>query len=65
MNGIGARLIVVIFPNMQDPVRSIAYVDRVAQVFEARGQRDILKLYDEVAAWSPQDIIVSPRDGHP
>ena len=37
VESIHARLIVVIFPNLQDPVRSIAYVDRVAQVFEARG----------------------------
>ncbi len=65
VEGIHARLIVVIFPNLQDPVRSIPYVDRVAQVFEARGQHDILKLFDEVAAWSPEKVIVSPHDAHP
>jgi hypothetical protein len=59
------RLIVVIFPNMQDPVGSIPYVDRVAQVFEQRGQTDVLKLFDQVAAWQPSDVIVSPRDAHP
>ena len=65
IESIHARLIVVIFPNLQDPVRSIPYVDRVAQVFEARGQHDILKLYDEVATWQPEKIIVSPHDAHP
>ena len=62
---IGARLIVVIFPNMLDPVGSIAYVDRVAQVFETRGHEEILKLFDVVASWEPQDIFVSGLDGHP
>ncbi len=61
----GARLIVVIFPNMLDPVRSIPYVDRVAQVFQERGHNDILKLFDQAAAWSPQDRMVSARDTHP
>jgi hypothetical protein len=65
VESINARLIVVIFPNMLDPVRSIAYVDRVAQVFEARGHHDILKLFDQAAAWSPQDRMVSLRDTHP
>ena len=65
IESIHARLIVVIFPNLQDPVRSVAYVDRVAQVFEARNQHEILKLYDEVATWSPEKIIVSPHDAHP
>lgn len=62
---INARLIVVIFPNMLDPVRSVAYVDRVAQVFEAHGVTDVLKLYDAAAAWSREDAIVSARDSHP
>lgn len=62
---IGARLIVVIFPNMLDPVRSVAYVDRVAQAFEARGVIDVLRLYDAAAAWAREDAIVSPRDSHP
>lgn len=65
VDSIGTRLIVVIFPNLQDPVGSVAYVDRVAQVFEARGQREVLKLFDEAARWSPAEIVVSPRDGHP
>jgi lysophospholipase L1-like esterase len=65
VEGINARLIVVLFPNMLDPVRSVAYIDRVAQVFEARGHRDILKLFDAVAAWPLEDRIVSPRDTHP
>ncbi|MDZ4766265.1 MAG: SGNH/GDSL hydrolase family protein [Chloroflexota bacterium] len=62
---IGARLIVVIFPNLLDPVRSVAYIDRVAQVFEARGHTDVLKLFDAAAAWSPAELMVSARDTHP
>jgi lysophospholipase L1-like esterase len=62
---LNARLIVVIFPNMLDPVRSVAYVDRVAQFFQAQGVSDVLKLFDAAAAWSLQDRIVSPRDTHP
>jgi lysophospholipase L1-like esterase len=65
LDSIGARLIVVIFPNLQDPVRSIPYVDRVAQVFESRGHNDVLKMFDEVARWNVADLIVSPRDAHP
>jgi lysophospholipase L1-like esterase len=65
IESIGARLIVVIFPNMLDPVRSVAYVDRVAQVFEARGHTEILKLFDAAAAWSTGERMVSPRDTHP
>jgi hypothetical protein len=62
---LGSRLVVVIFPNMADPVGSIAYVDRVAQVFEARGQTDILRLFDAAAAWPLDELIVSRWDGHP
>ena len=65
VNSTGAELIVVIFPNMQDPVRSVPYVDRVAMAFEAQGVDHILKLFDDVAAWDPATVIVSPRDGHP
>jgi hypothetical protein len=61
----GARLIVVIFPNMQDPFRSIPYVDRVAQVFEAQGVTAVLKLFDAVERWPVAERIVSPRDAHP
>lgn len=60
----GARLIVVIFPNMLDPVGSVPYVDRVAQEFEAHGITEILKLTDETAAWTLEDRIVSPFDSH-
>jgi hypothetical protein len=60
---IGARLIVVIFPNMTDPVGSIPYVDRVAFVFEGRGV-EVLKLFDEAAAWGISASTVAPRDGH-
>ncbi len=65
VDGMHARLIVVIFPNMLDPVRSIPYVDRVAQAIQATGHSDILKLFDQAAAWSLQDRIVSLRDTHP
>jgi hypothetical protein len=62
---IEARLIVVIFPNMLYPFRSIPYVDRVAQVFEARGKTEVLKLFEEANAWPLEERIVSPRDTHP
>lgn len=61
---VGARLIIVIYPNMLDPVGSVQYVDRVAQYLEAKGQTEILKLYDEAAAWQLSDRIVSTRDSH-
>ncbi|MDZ4766264.1 MAG: SGNH/GDSL hydrolase family protein [Chloroflexota bacterium] len=63
-NAIGARLIVVIFPNLRDPLGSIPYVDRVAQAFEARGV-ETLKLFDQVAALTPDAVVVSARDAHP
>ncbi len=59
-----ARLITVIFPNMRDPVGSIPYVDRVAQVLEARGHTEILKLFDQAAQWPLEERIVSPFDAH-
>jgi len=60
----GARLIVVIFPNMVDPVSSVAYVDRVQQAFNEFGVTEILKLTDEAAAWPLQERIVSNYDSH-
>lgn len=60
----GARLIVVIFPNMLDPLGSLPYVDRVAQAFEARGVTEILKLTDETAAWELPARVVSAADSH-
>lgn len=65
VDSIGARLIVVIFPNMLDPVRSVAYIDRVALHIESRGHTDILRLFDAAAAWPLNERIVSPRDTHP
>lgn len=59
-----ARLITVIFPNMLDPVGSVAYVDRVAQLIQGRGHSEILKLYDAAAAWTLEDRIVSKVDTH-
>ncbi len=64
VNSIHARLIVVIFPNLDDVVRSVAYVDRVAQVFQAHGDNDVLKLFDAAAAWDQNDLMVSKRDSH-
>jgi hypothetical protein len=60
-----ARLIVVIFPNMADPVGSIPYVDAVAAVFQESGYTEILKLFDEAAGWQPSQAMVSSRDAHP
>lgn len=67
IEAVGADLYVVIFPNMEDPVRSVPYVDRVKFVFEARGYGDhVLTLYDEVAGWDRSDsIVASLRDAHP
>lgn len=63
---IDARLVVVIFPNPVDPVGGIPYVDRVAMVFEGRGHRDVLKLFDAIAGWdtSKSPLFVSNRDTH-
>jgi hypothetical protein len=62
----GAALITVLFPNMLDPVGSIPYIDRVAQVFEARGYdaTHVLKLFDAAEAMPIRDRIVSERDAH-
>ncbi len=62
----GAKLIVVIFPNMLDPSASVAYVDRVAQAFEGWGYKDdtIFKLFDAAAALPIQERVVSERDAH-
>lgn len=65
VESINARLIVVIFPNMVDIIRSIPYIDRVAQAFEVREHTDILKLFDAAAAWPVDDLMVSKRDSHP
>lgn len=65
VDSVGARLIVVIFPNMLDPVRSVGYIDRVAQAVEDTGHHDILKLFDAAAAWTPAERMVSTRDTHP
>ncbi len=62
----GAKLIVVIFPNMLDPFHSVPYVDRVAQAFEAKGieSQHILKLFDAAAAMPLNERVVSDRDAH-
>ncbi len=61
-----AKMIVIIFPNMLDPFSSIPYVDRVAQVVEARGYEkgQILKLFDAAEAMPLNERIVSERDAH-
>ncbi|MDL1900822.1 SGNH/GDSL hydrolase family protein [Anaerolineae bacterium CFX9] len=66
VEAMGADLIVVIFPDMLRPADSIPYVDRVAQVFEARGYGDaVTKLFDAAEAMPLLERIVSPRDAHP
>ncbi|MDQ7034466.1 MAG: hypothetical protein Q9P01_06415 [Anaerolineae bacterium] len=67
IEALDADLYVVIFPNMEDAVRRVPYVDRVKFVFEARGYGDhVMTLYDEVAAWDrAESIVASPRDAHP
>jgi lysophospholipase L1-like esterase len=65
VDSLGARLLVVIFPNLQDPVGSIAYVDRVVQALQASGHDEILTLYGDVAELGSANVIVSPRDAHP
>ncbi|MEP6985631.1 MAG: SGNH/GDSL hydrolase family protein [Chloroflexota bacterium] len=62
----GAKLIVVIFPNMLDPFHSVPYVDRVAQAFEAEGldTGSIVKLFDAAAAMPLNERVVSERDAH-
>lgn len=63
---LGAQLYVVIFPNMEDPVGSVPYVDRVKFVFEDRGYgANVLTLFDEVARWPRSAVVASPRDAHP
>jgi hypothetical protein len=65
VESIHARLIVVIFPETTEPLRGIDAVNKVAQVFRARGHDDILDLTDQLAAWKPEDRVVSAQDGHP
>lgn len=65
VRSINARLIVVIFPELTDPVGSIAYVDRVAQALEAMGVDQVLTLYDAAAAYPTAEIVVSRFDNHP
>jgi len=65
IEAMGAVPAVVIFPDMLNPFASIAYVDRVAQVFAARGYGDrVLKLFDAAEAMPLAERIVSPRDAH-
>lgn len=64
----GARLIVVIYPNVLEPVESIPYVDRVADFIRELGGKEILKLYDDVAYFithREESVVVSRRDAHP
>lgn len=66
VEGREAQLVVVIFPNMLDPVGSIPYVDRVAQALAARGYAsdEVLKLFDDAEAMPLRERIVSERDAH-
>lgn len=66
VDSIDAELYVVMFPNMRDPVGSIAYIDRVKFLFEDAGYGDnVLTLYNDVATWDPADAMASARDAHP
>lgn len=62
---IGARLITVIFPNMEDPVASVPYVDRVAQHLSNIGHPEVLKMTDAAAAMPLDERLVSRADAHP
>ena len=64
-DSIGARLITVIFPNMEDPVRSVGYVDRVEQHLASLGHTDVLKVTDLAAAMPVDERLVSHADAHP
>ncbi len=64
-DSIGARLITVIFPNMEDPVRSVGYVDRVEQHLASLGHGDVLKVTDLAAAMPVEERLVSRADAHP
>jgi hypothetical protein len=61
-----ASLILVIFPNLLDPVGSIPYVDRVGQVFESYevSSSHIIRLFDVAAQMPLSERVVSPRDAH-
>jgi lysophospholipase L1-like esterase len=62
----GAQFYAVIFPHMDNPIGSIAYVDRVAQAIAARGYADhTLKLFDQAEAMPLKERVVSERDAHP
>lgn len=68
IEALGARLVVIIFPNPLDPVGSVPYVDRVAQYFESQGVMDVMRLYHDIAFFAThrdEDLVVSPRDAHP
>ncbi len=65
IEALGAVPAAVIFPDMLNPFGSIAYVDRVAQVFAARGYGDrVVRLFDAAEAMPLAERIVSPRDAH-
>ncbi len=62
----GADMIVLIFPDMLQPFNSIPYVDRVADVFEARGfGGQVIKLFDAAESMPLNARVASPRDAHP
>jgi hypothetical protein len=68
VNSIGARLIVVVFPNLEQPQESIPYVDRVTQLLDEQGEDEYLALYDDVSYFVSelgQEVVVSRRDFHP
>lgn len=67
VEAMGARLIVVLFPNMEDPLATIPYVDRVAQLLESEGVTDVMRLHHDVAYFATHEtesVVVSARDFH-
>jgi lysophospholipase L1-like esterase len=64
-DSINAELIVLIYPDLTQIMRTIPYVDRVAQALEAHDVTNVVKLFDAAAAWDKSDLTVSRRDTHP
>jgi lysophospholipase L1-like esterase len=67
VESINAELIVLVYPDLNQVMRSIPYVDRVAQAIEERGvpSENIVRLFDAAAGWDQSDLRVSRYDSHP
>jgi hypothetical protein len=64
LNGLDTRLIVLIYPNMVNPVESSPYVQRVAEYLQSQGCKEILTLDAEASKWTLGERIISTRDPH-